>query len=110
MTTAETLETDDTGQTGIPMPEQNCGPDKIMTDRGPVAGDRLKAYIDRIERLEEEKAALQDDLKVVYAEAKATGFEPKIIRKIISIRKMDENKYREAQEVLELYLDAIGMR
>lgn len=74
-----------------------------------VAGARLKSFIERIERLETEKKALADDIRDVYAEAKGTGFEPKIIRKVISLRKIDLEKRREESELLELYTAAIGM-
>ena len=78
-------------------------------DTGGVAGARLKAFIERVERLEAEKKALQEDIKEVYGEAKASGFEPKIMRKIVSKRKMDLQKRREETELLELYMAAIGM-
>ncbi|MBI1215033.1 MAG: DUF2312 domain-containing protein [Alphaproteobacteria bacterium] len=74
-----------------------------------VSGQRLKSFIERIERLEEEKKALAEDIRDVYAEAKGTGFEPKIIRKIVSLRKANLEKRREEQELLELYMSAIGM-
>jgi uncharacterized protein (UPF0335 family) len=76
---------------------------------GGVAGQRLKSFIERIERLEEEKAGLADDIKDVYAEAKGVGFDTKTMRKIISLRKLDHEKRREAEELLELYKTAIGM-
>jgi len=69
----------------------------------------LRAFIERIERLEEEKKALSDDIKDVYAEAKGTGFDVKIMRKIISIRKQDRDKRREEEEILDLYLAALGI-
>jgi uncharacterized protein (UPF0335 family) len=78
-------------------------------DVGGVAGARLKSFIERIERLEEEKSAIASDIKDVYAEAKGTGFDSKTIRKIISLRKVDTEKRREADEMLELYKSAIGM-
>jgi uncharacterized protein (UPF0335 family) len=78
-------------------------------DVGGVAGARLKSFIERIERLEEEKAAIASDIKDVYAEAKGTGFDTKTIRKIISLRKLDTEKRREADEMLDLYKSAIGM-
>lgn len=78
-------------------------------DIGGVAGKRLKSFLDRIERLEEEKKDLAEDIKEVYAEAKGTGFEPKIMRRIIKLRKMDIEKRREEDELLELYKAAIGM-
>lgn len=74
-----------------------------------VSGKRLQAFFDRIERLEEEKSALAEDIKDVYAEAKAVGFEVKIMRRIMKLRKMDIEKRREEDELLELYMAAIGM-
>ena len=71
-------------------------------------GGHLKAFIERIERLEEEKKALADDIKEVYAEAKGNGYDVKIMRKIVSIRKQDANKRREEEEILDLYLSALG--
>jgi uncharacterized protein (UPF0335 family) len=69
----------------------------------------LRAFVERIERLEEEKKALADDIKDVYAEAKGNGFDIKIMRKIVSIRKQDREKRREEEEILDLYLAALGM-
>ena len=71
--------------------------------------ERLKSIIERVDRLEEEKAALAEDIKEIYAEAKANGFDTKALKQIVKIRKMDEQKRREEQEILELYLTAIGM-
>ncbi|MCW2315713.1 Uncharacterized conserved protein, UPF0335 family [Rhodoblastus acidophilus] len=71
-------------------------------------GGHLKSFIERIERLEEEKKAIADDIKDVYAEAKGNGYDVKIMRKIISIRRQDENKRREEEEILDLYLSALG--
>jgi|TARA_R110002124_G_scaffold28238_8_gene99896 uncharacterized protein (UPF0335 family) len=79
------------------------------SDTAGVAGERLKSFIERIERLEEEKKALSEDIREVYAEAKAVGFEPKIMRKMISLRKMELEKRREENELLELYMAAVGM-
>ncbi len=73
-----------------------------------VDANHLRAFLERIERLEEEKRAIADDIKEVYAEAKGTGYDTKIIRKIVSIRRMDRDKRREEEEILELYLSAIG--
>ena len=78
-------------------------------DVGGVAGQRLRSFIERIERLEEEKTALMEDLKEVYAEAKGVGFDAKTMRKIVSLRKMDSEKRRESEELLDLYKSAIGM-
>ncbi len=73
------------------------------------AKDQLRAFVARIERLEEEKAALSADLREVYAEAKGNGFDVKALRSIIRIRKQDENKRREDEAVLATYLHALGM-
>jgi uncharacterized protein (UPF0335 family) len=75
----------------------------------PVNGGQLRAFVERIERLEEEKKALADDIKDVYAEAKGNGFDAKVIRKVVSIRKQDRDKLREEEEILDLYLAALGM-
>jgi uncharacterized protein (UPF0335 family) len=80
-----------------------------MPDVGGVAGAQLKSLIERIERLEEEKRALGEDIKEVYAEAKGTGFEPKIMRQIIKIRKMDQNEHDEQESLLDVYKRALGM-
>ena len=85
------------------------GEDGEMQDVGGVAGKRLKSFLERIERLEEEKTGLSDDIKDVYGEAKATGFDTKTMRRIIKLRKMDIEKRREQDELLELYKAAIGM-
>lgn len=73
------------------------------------AKDQLKTLIERIERLEEEKAALQNDIKEVYAEAKGNGFDTKALRKVIRIRKMDATDREEQDAILELYMSALGM-
>ncbi len=82
---------------------------KQANDTGEISGNRLKSFIERIERLEEEKKALGEDIRDVYSEAKSTGFEPKIMRKIVSMRKANLEKRREEQELLELYMAALGM-
>ena len=74
-----------------------------------VAADQLKAFIERIERLEEEKAGIAGDIKDVYAEAKANGFDTKVLRKIISLRKRDYAERQEEEAILELYMQALGM-
>lgn len=78
-------------------------------DTGGVSGQRLKAFIERIERLEEEKSGLAEDIKDIFAEAKGTGFDTKTIRKIIRLRKMDREKRNEEDELLEMYKAAIGL-
>ena len=71
-----------------------------------IEAGHLMAFIERIERLEEDKKTVSDEIKDVYAEAKGTGYDIKIIRKIVSIRKQDQDKRREEEEILELYLKA----
>ena len=74
-----------------------------------LAKDQLKAIVERIGRLEEEKKATSDDIRDVYAEAKGNGFDVKALRTIVRMRKMDTDERREQQEVLETYLHALGM-
>jgi uncharacterized protein (UPF0335 family) len=74
-----------------------------------VAADQLKSFIERIERLEEEKAGIAGDIKEIYAEAKGNGFDTKVMRKIISLRKKDHAERQEEEAILELYLRALGM-
>jgi uncharacterized protein (UPF0335 family) len=76
---------------------------------GAVQADRLKLLIERIERLEEEKKGIADDIKDVYAEAKAVGYDPKIMRKVVSLRKMDTHDRREQDDLLDTYKSALGM-
>jgi uncharacterized protein (UPF0335 family) len=78
-------------------------------DVGGVAADQLRSIIDRVERLEEEKKALAEDIKDIYAEAKGNGFDTKVIRKIISMRKRDRAELDEEETLLEIYLRALGM-
>ena len=80
-----------------------------MSDVGGVAADRLKSFIDRIERLEEEKKALADDIREVYSEAKGSGFDIKVIRLLIRLRKMDTTDRREQEEITTLYMRALEM-
>ena len=76
---------------------------------GTIAKDQLSAFIERIERLEEEKSNLMSDIREVYAEAKGMGYDSKIMRKVVNIRKMDIEKRQEEEFVLETYLNALGM-
>lgn len=80
-----------------------------MVNVGGVAGDQLKSYIERIERLEEEKAALGVDIREVFAESKANGFDTKAMRQIIKLRKMDHNERDEQEHMLDLYKRVLGM-
>lgn len=76
---------------------------------GAIAKDQLRAFIERIERMEEEKDAIATDIREIYAEAKGNGFDTKVLRQVVRIRKQDRDEYMEQQSVLDLYLDALGM-
>ncbi len=76
---------------------------------GAVAADELRLLIERAERLEEEKKGIADDIKDVMAEAKGRGYDPKAIRKILSIRKKKKEEYQEEEAILEVYMQALGM-
>ncbi|MDX0249767.1 DUF2312 domain-containing protein [Sinorhizobium meliloti] len=80
-----------------------------MSDAHGIARDQLRAFIERIERLEEEKKTIADDIKDVYGEAKSMGFDSKILRKVISIRKQDADERAEQEAILDTYLHALGM-
>ena len=80
-----------------------------MTDIGGIAGERLKSFVERIERLEEEKQALAGDIREVYSEAKGTGFDVRILRQIIRLRKMDASDRNEMEELLDVYKRALDM-
>lgn len=80
-----------------------------MADVGGISGERLKSYIERIERLDEEKSALAADIKDVFAEAKGNGFDIKIMRQILKLRKMDKADMDEQETLLDLYKRALGM-
>ena len=80
-----------------------------MAEIGGVAGDKLITILERIERLENEKKALSDDIREIYSEAKTGGFDVKIIRQIVRLRKMDTNERNEMEMVLETYKRALGM-
>jgi uncharacterized protein (UPF0335 family) len=73
------------------------------------AKEHLKSFIERIERLEEEKAALAADIREVYSEAKGTGFDTKIMRQVVRLRKLDTADRQEQDAILDLYLSALGM-
>jgi uncharacterized protein (UPF0335 family) len=78
-----------------------------MTDT--ISAGHLKAFIERIERLEEDKKAIFENIKEVYSEAKGTGFDVKVLRAIVRLRKLDRDERREYEEILDLYMNAIGM-
>ena len=73
-----------------------------------VAGEQLQSFVQRIERLEEEKAALAADIREVYAEAKGNGFDVKILRQVVRVLKMDSHERQEQEALLQLYLEALG--
>ena len=74
----------------------------------PVQGDQLKSIVERIERLEEEKKTIADDIKDVYAEAKGNGYDVTVLRKVIALRKRDLDERKEEDAILDLYLQAVG--
>ena len=76
---------------------------------GGVSGERLRSFVERIERLEEEKAALAGDIREVYSEAKGTGFDIKVLRQIIRLRKLDKADRQEQEALLETYMRALKM-
>ena len=80
-----------------------------MNDVGGVSSAQLKSFIERIERLEEEKAAIGEQIRDVLAEAKGTGFDIKVIRQVLKIRKLETQERLEQEELLDLYLTALGM-
>jgi uncharacterized protein (UPF0335 family) len=77
---------------------------------GTVAADELRLLIERIERLEEEKKAIGDDIKDVFGEAKARGYDTKAMRKIVQIRRKKKEEFQEEEAILDTYLAALGMR
>ena len=80
-----------------------------LFEDGAAAREQLTAFVERIERLEEEKSGISDDIKEVYAEAKGNGFDVKVLRKVISLRKQDADERAEQGAILDLYLQALGM-
>ncbi len=98
----------------MPTQGHNAGDDTFeVTDEQLVAGnvsaEQLRQFIERIERLEEEKKGISDDIKDVYSEAKSTGFDTKTMRRIVALRKMDKDARDEADAILETYRNALGM-
>ncbi|MAF94261.1 MAG: hypothetical protein CMM60_00625 [Rhodospirillaceae bacterium] len=80
-----------------------------MAEVGGVSTDRLRSFVDRIERLEEEKQALAADIREVYSEAKGAGFDVKVMRQLIRLRKMDKDDRTQMEEILHVYERALGM-
>ena len=92
--------------TDAPFSSQTSSTDQSDAIGG-AARDQLKAFVARIERLEEDKQEVMADMKEVYAEAKSMGFDTKILRKVITLRKVDAHERQEAEALLELYLGAV---
>jgi uncharacterized protein (UPF0335 family) len=80
-----------------------------MADGSGIAADQLRSYIERIERLEEEKRGLAADIRDVYAEAKGNGFEPKVMRRVVALRRMESADRQELDALLDLYRNAVGV-
>ena len=80
-----------------------------MADVGGIASERLQSFVERLEHLEEEKTAISADIKEVYSEAKSGGFDIKILRQIVRLRKMNTADRQEQEELLDLYKNALGM-
>ena len=89
--------------------EKGLGMTDQMTDVGANARQQLRSIVERIERLEEDKKTIADDIKDIYAEAKGQGYDCKALRKIIAIRKQDPNDRAEQEAILDTYLQALGM-
>ena len=84
--------------------------DELMEEGGStVAAGQLRAFVERIERLEEDKKTIAEDIKEVYAELKGTGFDTKAVRTIIRLRKKDQAERQEEETILDLYMNALGM-
>ncbi|MFP4004088.1 MAG: DUF2312 domain-containing protein [Alphaproteobacteria bacterium] len=94
------------------MPSDTASPSangKAAAQTGGVSGGQLKSIVERIERLEEEKAAIAADIRDIYAEAKANGFDAKVLRQVVKLRKMDQTERQEQESLLDVYLHALGM-
>lgn len=93
-----------------PVQQEAFGAAEMGVDKAEaVAADQLKSFVERLERLEEEKSTIADDMKDVYAEAKANGFDVKVLRQVIRIRKQDKAEREEMEAILDLYMQALGM-
>lgn len=82
---------------------------KTTTRKGGVTGAELRQFVERVERLEEEKKALSDDIRDVFAEMKGRGYDVKVVRQILRMRKRDSNERKEEEAILEVYMQALGM-
>ncbi|MDF2994645.1 MAG: hypothetical protein K0R27_282 [Xanthobacteraceae bacterium] len=99
----------DVGPRGMPPPEDVPNDQPLSDAAAGFAKEQLKSFIERIERLEEEKKTIADDIKDVFAEAKGNGFDTKALRAILRIRKQDADQLAEHQAIVDLYLEALGM-
>jgi uncharacterized protein (UPF0335 family) len=82
---------------------------EVAVAKSGFAKEHLRAFVERIERLEEEKKALADDIREVYSEAKGTGFDTKVMRRVIALRKMESADRQQLEELLEVYKSALNM-
>jgi uncharacterized protein (UPF0335 family) len=80
-----------------------------LADLGNLSKEQLKSIIERVERLEEEKKSIADDIRDIYAEAKGNGYDAKVLRKVVALRKQDPDARREQTAILETYMHALGM-
>lgn len=92
-----------------PTADGSSLPNEITETSQTIAAGQLRAFIERIERLEEEKKTIADDIKEVFAEMKGTGFDTKAVRTILKLRRMDQAERQEAEAILDLYMSALGM-
>jgi uncharacterized protein (UPF0335 family) len=92
-----------------PGPGHNSGAPEIPSEVGGIAAQKLRAFVEKIERLEAEKTDLTTDIREVFAEAKGNGFDTKIMRQIIKLRGMEEPDRKEQDELLDLYRQALGI-
>jgi uncharacterized protein (UPF0335 family) len=93
-----------------PWPSTHNQPEEAVMAEGSIAADELRLLIERIERLEEEKKAITDDVKDVYGEAKARGYDTKTMRRIVQLRKMESHDLQEAEALLSTYAAAVGLQ
>ena len=84
-------------------------PDSPETSAAPAAGDHLRAFVERIERLDEERKAISDDIADVYREVKASGFDRRAVKTVVRLRKQDVDERKEQEAVVETYMHALGM-
>jgi uncharacterized protein (UPF0335 family) len=91
-----------------PLPASEASP--TPSKKKGFAKERLRSFVDRIERLDEERASLSADIREVYTEAKGVGFDARILRQAVRLHKMDKADFQEQEAILDLYLTALGMR